>query len=127
MNRKLVLVAAIAAMGLASVVVSKAAEKDSPIVTVMTKVFKPGKNKAPSIVKKAGDGKATAEELKTLLEQLKVLKGEKAPKGEAKDWDERNTALIAATEGLIKGDAGSADKLKTAANCKKCHDLHKGD
>ena len=129
-TRKLVLGAAIVAFGLSSLVITNAYAKgeDSVIVGVMGKVFKGDKKtKKPSTVQKAYEGKASAEELKTLLEQLKILQKEKPPKGEQKAWDDRNTALVSATELLIKGDKDGGEKLKAAANCKECHKAHQKD
>ena len=126
--RRLFVFTATAALGLSMVGVklSLGADKDSEIMTIMKKGFKGTKTK-PSIVKKAGEGKATKEELASLLEYCKDLQKTKAPKGDAKDWDERTAALTKAAEGLVKGDKGAGEAMNTAANCKKCHELHKED
>ncbi len=80
--------------------------------------------KKPSMVQKAIDGTATADEVKTLLGYCQELAKAKPPKGEQKDWNERTTALTTAVEAISKGDKTAGPKLKTAANCKACHELH---
>ena len=129
LQRNLTVCAALAALGLSLVGVkmSLAAdkpEKDSDIQVIMKKAFKGSKTK-PSLVKKAQDGQATPEELKSLLEYTHQLQKAKPPQGEAKDWDDRNTATVAAVELLVKGDAAGGSALKAAVNCKECHKLHK--
>lgn len=127
-QRKFTVCAALAALGLsvAGVKISMAAEKpekDSDIQVIMKKAFK-GKKPQPSLVKKAQDGQASPEELKSLLEYTKQLQKTKPPKGEIADWDERNTAIVAAAELMVKGGAGGGAALKAAVNCKECHKLH---
>ena len=129
-QEKLTVCAAIAALGLSviGVKVSMAAakpEKDSDITVIMKKAFKGSKAK-PSLVKRAQEGQATPEELKTLLEYTQQLQKTKPPKGEMKDWDERNTGMVAAAELLVKGDKAGGAALKTSADCKACHTAHKG-
>src|ERR1700730_17023597 len=50
------------------------------------------------ILKKVVAGKATAEEKKTLLELYTELAKNKPPKGEAKSWKEKTTALVSAAK-----------------------------
>ena len=125
LQRKLIVCAALAAMSIsaAGVKLAMAEDKDSEITVIMKKAFKSTKTK-PSIVKKALDGSATKEELTSLLEYTKQLQKTKPPKGEQKDWDERNTKMVKATEGLIAGDKSAMNDLKSAAACKDCHKLH---
>lgn len=127
-QRKLTVCAALAALGLSviGVQVSRAAakpEKDSDITVIMKKAFKGSKTK-PSLVKKAQEGQASPEELKSLLEYTQQLQKTKPPQGEVKDWDERNTGMVAAAELLVKGDKSGGAALKTSADCKACHKLH---
>ena len=127
-QRKLIVCAAIAALGVSAIGVrmAMAADKDSDIVVIMKKGFKSTKTKA-SILKKATDGTATKDELTTLLGYAKDLQKAKPPQGEQKSWDAKTASLVTATEGLIKGDASAAASMKSAANCKECHKLHKPD
>lgn len=118
---------------------SRAADEDSPIATVMKKAFKgaggrpaPGaaagnKDKKPSLVQKAIDGKASDEEIKQLLGYCQDISKAKPPKGEQADWDARCGKLVSAVELLSKGDKSGGAQLKAAANCKECHKLHKED
>ena len=126
-TRKLVVGAVIVALGLSSFAISRTYAKadTSAIADVMGKIFKGDKKKKiDAIVVKAQNGKATAEEIKTLQEQLKLLAAEKPPKGEQAAWDKRTAALIAAADSVAKGDAAGAKALKEAANCKTCHEAH---
>jgi hypothetical protein len=118
---------------------SRAADEDSPIATVMKKAFKgaggrpgPGaaagnKEKKPSLVQKAVEGKASPDEIKQLLGYCQELTKQKPPKGEQADWDTRTGKLVSAVELLSKGDKSGGPQLKAAANCKECHKLHKED
>jgi hypothetical protein len=129
-QRKLILCAAVAALGFSALGVKIAlaadAEKDSDITVIMKKAFKSTKTK-PSILKKAQDGTATKEELSSLLDYTKQLQKTKPPKGEQKDWDDRMSMLVKASEALVAGDTSAVKDLKTAGNCKECHKLHQPD
>ena len=130
MQRKITVWAAAATLGLTTIGVSlsMAADKDSEIATVMKKAYKGSKNPpVASLTKKAIDGKATKDELASLLEYNKTLVKQTPPKGEQKDWDDRTAALVKATEALASGDATASAALKTAADCKACHKLHQAD
>ena len=78
-----------------------------------------------SEIKKATKGELSKEQVAALLAAVKNLPGNKPSKGEEASWKEKSGALIAALEKLEKGDAGAGDAVKTAANCKACHDAHK--
>ena len=104
----------------------KSGEKDSEITTIMKKAFK-GSRQKPSIVQKAAQGKASQDELKSLLGYTQDLTKTKPPKGEQSDWDERTSKLVKAVEALNKGEKSAGGDLKAAANCKECHKLHKED
>jgi hypothetical protein len=72
-------------------------------------------------------GKATDEQKKTLLELYTELGKNKPPKGEAKSWKEKTTALVAAAKEVVDGKEDGVKDLKKAANCKGCHSIHKKD
>jgi cytochrome c556 len=79
-----------------------------------------------SDLKKAVKGELSKEQVSTLLAAVKNLPGNKPPKGDDASWKEKSEALVAAMEKLDKGEAGAGEAVKTAANCKACHDVHKG-
>ena len=79
-----------------------------------------------SDLKKAVKGELSKEQVSALLAAAKNLPGNKPPKGDDASWKEKSEALVAALEKLDKGEAGAGEAVKTAANCKSCHDVHKG-
>jgi cytochrome c553 len=87
---------------------------------VMDKCMKGG------LCKKVADGKASKDEKTTLLENFTSLSENKPPKGDADSWKTKCSALVAAAKAAVADDAGYGDKLKAAANCKACHEVHKG-
>src|SRR5712675_1592737 len=127
-GRKLCVVIAAAVIGGAAIGVQRsiAADdtKDSEISVAMKKAFKGTKSK-PALIKKAQDGTASKEELASLLEYVKQMQKAKPPIGDAKDWDTRTAALVGAAEKLTAADKTGGEALKSAANCKECHKLHK--
>jgi hypothetical protein len=93
------------------------------IETIMEKAH----DKDNGLYKKVVDGKADADEKKQLLDYYTELGKNKPPKGDAKSWKEKTTALVSAAKQIVDGkDAGVKD-LKKAANCMACHKVHKGD
>jgi hypothetical protein len=48
------------------------------------------------------------------------------PKGSPENWKTKTTALVDAAQAVVEGSAGSGAALKKAANCKACHETHKG-
>ncbi|NOS72303.1 MAG: hypothetical protein HOP33_20560 [Verrucomicrobia bacterium] len=101
-------------------------KKENAIEKVMKTCHKAPKGEDP-ICKKAGDGKATTEEIKKLVAGYKVLTTAKPPKGDAASWKEKTGKLLAAAESLEKGEADATKKYKEAVNCKACHSAHKPD
>jgi hypothetical protein len=83
-----------------------------------------GKN---SLYERVTGGKGTPEEAKKLLDLYKALPGLKPPKGDAKSWKDKATALVAAAKEVADKKPGAMEKLKAAANCKACHSAHKPD
>jgi len=83
-----------------------------------------GKN---SLYERVAAGKATQEEAKKLSDLYQALPGLKPPKGDAKSWKEKATALAAAAKDVAEKKPGALDKLKAAADCKACHKVHKAD
>ncbi len=79
-----------------------------------------------ALCKKVASGKASKDEKATLLENFTSLSENKPPKGDADSWKTKTGALVAAAKAAVADDNGYQDKLKAAANCKACHDVHKG-
>jgi hypothetical protein len=97
---------------------AKKSEQHEIFEGIMKKGFKSTKEK-PALLKKVIDGSATAEEKTKLAEFIKKLATLKPPEGDADSWKEKTQALNGAME---KNDLKA---LKTAANCKACHKVHK--
>lgn len=72
------------------------------------------------LCKKVASGKGSDDEKKQLVELFESLGKNTPPKGDAKAWKEKTDALLDAAK---KGDGKALGK---AANCKACHDAHKG-
>jgi hypothetical protein len=108
-------------LGLTMVTVTSEAQ-DAPkhtIKVVMQKAMKGG------LCGKVASGKATDDEKKLLIELFEALHAHKPPRGDEASFKEKAKALLdgakAAAEDSKKGGA-----LKKAANCKACHEAHKG-
>ncbi len=115
-------------VGLAALAVSGGAitllAADKPgIEDVMHKAFK-GKQ---SLVVRVADGKASADEAKSLLEYVKALDAANAPKGDQAAWKKKTGAIVKAAEGVVAGNKEANEQLRAATNCKACHDDHKPD
>ena len=78
------------------------------------------------LAKKVGGGTATEDEKKRLLTLVKALSSAKPPRGDEKSWEDKTKALVAAAQAAVDGKADAAGQMKNAANCKACHDTHKG-
>jgi cytochrome c553 len=83
-----------------------------------------GKN---SLYDRVSGGKGTPEEARKLSNLYQALPGLKPPKGDAKSWKEKATALATAAKEVADRKPGAMEKLKAAANCKACHGIHKPD
>jgi hypothetical protein len=83
-----------------------------------------GKN---SLYERVSGGKGTPEEARKLSDLYQALPGLKPPKGDAKSWKEKASALAAAAKDIADKKPGAMEKLKSAANCKACHSVHKPD
>jgi len=95
---------------------------DASVKQVMKDKFKGD----TSDIKKATKGELSKEQITSLLAAVKSLEGQKPKKGEEASWKEKCAALVSAVEKLEKGEAGAGEAVKAAANCKACHDAHKG-
>jgi len=72
------------------------------------------------LMKKVADGNASDDEKKQLVELYESLAANKPPKGDDADWKTKTDALLDAAK-KVDGKA-----LQKAANCKACHEAHKG-
>ena len=92
------------------------------IKEVMKKAHKEG------VLQNAVAGKATKEQLESLVEMYNSLTQNKPPKGEAASWKEKTDAMVTGAKVLLKDskDKAAAATLKKAADCKGCHSVHKG-
>lgn len=105
------------------------AADDKPKYTIeeiMDKAHKGSKVK-PSLFKKVVDNKASKEQKKQLLEYYEDLAKNKPEKGELADWKKRTNAMIKAAKDVVADKDGARQALGKAANCKACHDLHRGE
>ncbi len=45
--------------------------------------------------------------------------------GSLDSWKAKTGALVAAAQDVIDGKEGAGDRLRTAANCRACHQTHR--
>jgi hypothetical protein len=77
------------------------------------------------LVAKVAAGQASKEEKETLLHMVQDMARQEPHKGDAESWKKLNAELVAAAEEAVAGKPTAGSRLKQAANCKGCHDLHK--
>ena len=100
---------------------SEARTADETIKKVMKAAMKKG-----GLMAKVATGKATTAQKKELLDLFEELSKATPPEGDETSWKAKTGALVTAA-GLVVDDKPKAtDQLKKAANCKACHDQHKG-
>jgi hypothetical protein len=94
---------------------------------VIEKVMKEGLKGDDSLCAKVVGGTATDEEIKTLAELVRTMKGTEAPKGDQAEYDSKVGALIAAIDAIHGGNKSpeAIEAWKKASNCKGCHSAHK--
>ena len=86
--------------------------------TVMQKGFKGD----DSLLKKILEERATQQEKNLFVTYVETLLGFKPKKGSG--WSKKATAVVHAAKAVRDGD-GDLDTLKTATNCRSCHEPHK--
>jgi len=79
-----------------------------------------------SVGKKVQSGLGTKEDFAKLVEYYGSLPLNEPPEGSAASWKEKSTALLNAAKALHAGQEGALAQYKKAANCKACHDVHRG-
>jgi cytochrome c553 len=92
-----------------------AADKPKHTIKEVMKVAHKG-----GLMKKVADGNASDDEKKQLVELYESLAANKPPKGDDADWKTKTDAL------LTSAKAADGKTLLKAANCKACHEAHKG-
>jgi len=122
---KTIALTALTACFAAGITLKSLAEDKKPEMTIK-QVMKEKMKGDNCDIKLAIKGELPKEKVTTLLAAVKNLGGQKPPKGDETAWKEKCAALVSALEKLDKGEAGAADAVKTAANCKACHEAHKG-
>ena len=99
---------------------SQANTPDDTIKKVMKAAMKGG------LCKAVASGKADEGQKKELLGLFEDMAKATPPKGDKASWDAKSAALVAAAKDAVAGKAGAGGALGKAANCKACHDVHKG-
>ncbi len=94
---------------------------DAAVKAVMKDAMKGG------LCKKVASGEGSAEDKKQLLSLFETLSKAKPPKGDDASWKEKTGALVTAAKEVVDGKPEGTASLKKAANCKSCHDTHKGE
>jgi hypothetical protein len=107
-----------------------AEDKTADVSTIMKKSFGKGGLKS-SISTAAKDGKwDDAKKLAKEWTELSAAIGKnKAPKGDAKSWEEHSTKFTDSTKAVLKAtedkDATAVTKSVGSFNCMGCHKAHK--
>lgn len=100
---------------------STASVYDDAIKAVMKEAMKGG------LCKKVAEGKASDDEKEKLVSLFENLSKAKPPKGDEESWTKKTNSLLKSAKGVAKGNEKAVAALKKAANCKACHDVHKGE
>lgn len=96
-----------------------APEPENSIKDVMKKAHKDG------LLKKILDGKGEDADKKMLLNLYIDMLESKPAKGEQAEWLMLAGKSVVAAGKVVVGRDGSIEELKTATNCKACHDVFK--
>lgn len=99
---------------------SHARPLDDTIKKVMKAAMKGG------LCKSVASGKASDDQKKELLELFQSLAKATPPEGDDDSWKAKTGALVEGAQAAVDGKSDAGAKLKKAANCKACHDAHKG-
>jgi len=101
-------------MGVGLVALGEEEKPKFTIKQIMNKAMKGG------LCTKVASDKASDAEKQELILLFTALVANTPPKGDAADWKEKTTTLLACAK------SGDGAKLKKAANCAACHMLYKG-
>jgi hypothetical protein len=102
-----------------------AAGADAPKYTIEEAMEKMHKGKEKSVFAQVVGGKGSPEQKHLIVEGYESMLAQKPPKGDLEAWKKRVGTVLTAAKAVEGGDAKAMASLKTAANCKQCHDLHK--
>jgi hypothetical protein len=116
----LVLVALVATIG-AAAGFSHATTRDETVKRVMKEAMKSG------LCKSVASGTASDADKAKLLQLFKDLATAEPAAGDKASWETKTAALVKAAQAAADGKADAGATLKQAANCKACHDVHKGN
>ena len=100
-------------------------DKKKPKYTIKEVMAKAHTGK-DSLLTKYNDGKASKEDLKTLLEMYRALEVNKPPKGKEAEWKERTKKLVEAANAAVENKKEAKALLATATKCDTCHKAHRG-
>lgn len=100
-------------------------DKKKPKYTIK-EVMKQAHKGKDSLLTKYKEGKASKEDLKTLLEMYRALEVNKPPKGKEAEWKERTKKLVEAANAAVENKKEAKALLTKATNCNTCHKAHKG-
>ncbi len=103
----------------------QAADTAKPKYTIEEIMGKAHEGKQNSLLSKVVGGKASGDQKKELLGLYEDLARNKPEKGSADSWKQKTTALVSAAKDVVDGKADGSRKLRMAANCKGCHQVHK--
>ena len=78
------------------------------------------------LIKKVSSGAASKEEKQKLLGLYADLWENKPPRGEEASWLKKAGVLVVSAARVVLEQEGATEQLKAAANCKACHEAHKG-
>ena len=126
MRRVLILVAAslvVTGTGLGTLL--RAQEDDGPPAPKHTIKEVMKQAHSSKLLNKVVDGTASKEEKDQLLDLYISLFENAPPKGERGDWMRKSGGLLYAAARVSVGREGATEQLKTASNCKACHDVFK--
>jgi hypothetical protein len=100
-------------------------DKKKPKYTIKEVMAKAHKGK-DALLTKYKEGKASKEDLKSLVEMYRALEVNKPPEGKEAEWKERTKNLVAAANAAVEDKKEAKELLNKATNCATCHKAHKG-
>ena len=92
-----------------------------PIKDIMERTHK----EKGALVFRVRDGESTEEDNKKLLAEYKSLAALKPPLGDLGTWKKRTAAAIAAIQELVDNKPDAVERVRSATDCKACHDAHR--
>lgn len=93
------------------------------IIAAMRRVFS---GTEPPLILRAAAGDASETEKQRLVKVLGGMAQAQPDHGSADSWKAKTVALTAAAQDLLDGKAGAGERLRAAADCRACHQAHRG-